>query len=573
MVIKALPLKTVLRQPLPLTMRSQIENSTDAVSVSPSPSGSDAQPTPAQIARRTAREAVIQSPFERAALDVDLDVKPNRFDPPAIRDLRSVASQLDARIEAQQQAEAVMSVAVDVPDQTTPLADALAQACPQSYRERYIYVAHLDRVFDLVTRRLFTTLAVCRMLDGIQPKDVAIQAFILKGATAIRKVDATGYFPGQALIVERLGARHLNTWTPLDFGPMEGDVTPFLAHLAYLFDGGNELVEFVLNWVAHLVQHPETKLATAILLTSAAEGIGKGVLVKMLAVLVGTGNTRFLNAEAIGSDFNDWLTSSTLVIVEEFEDTGRAGFKSKLKGYVTDHEADINAKHVPRFKAENVANFFFSANDAAPLTLSDSDRRFVVHRSRAVPKNESYYADLVTWFDREGRQFVLNLLLTRDLSDFNPHARGPVTDAHHDLVANGRDSQTAYLHEAFDAQEPPFACDLVVIKHVVDHVNSVGRIRLTTRIVEDFLRSIGALRLTGQYRLNHHLKTRNYFWVIRNPDPWAGDVTVEQVRQFYVHPDDQTNGLYSGDLNRVPSSDASMALAVQPRRRLAAVAN
>lgn len=54
-----------------------------------------------------------------------------------------------------------------------------------------------------------------------------------------------------------------------------------------------------------------------------------------------------------------------------------------------------------------------------------------------------------------------------------------------------RDPVVAYLHHALEAQEPPFACPLVVVKHVVDHVNSIGRVRLTTRLVEDFLREVG----------------------------------------------------------------------------------
>lgn len=61
-------------------------------------------------------------------------------------------------------------------------------------------------------------------------------------------------------------------------------MTPFLEHLTYLYDGDEAIVKFVLDWMASLVQKPEQKPATALLLTNEAEGIGKGVKGKMLSV-------------------------------------------------------------------------------------------------------------------------------------------------------------------------------------------------------------------------------------------------------------------------------------------------
>ena len=140
-------------------------------------------------------------------------------------------------------------------------------------------------------------------------------------------------------------------------------------------------------------------------------------------------------------------------------------------------------------------------------------------------------------------------------------SRAPRTRSHQELVVQARDPQIDYLHRAFEAQEPPFACDLVVVKHVVDHVNSVGRVRLTTRNVEDFLRDIGALHLQRQYRLIAGHDGRSHVWAIRQPERWQGEVPVEQVRDAYVHPDDQPALLL--DLQEVPRAP----LAVQPQRR------
>lgn len=61
--------------------------------------------------------------------------------------------------------------------------------------------------------------------------------------------------------------RYLNRWTPRD-QPLEGDVTPFLEHLTYLYDGDEATIKFVLDWMACLVQKPQQKQSSALLLTT-----------------------------------------------------------------------------------------------------------------------------------------------------------------------------------------------------------------------------------------------------------------------------------------------------------------
>ncbi len=191
-------------------------------------------------------------------------------------------------------------------------------------RHRYVHVAQSDQVTDLSTGLTMTPAALARRLDGIQPEDWSIQAYLFASDHGIQKVDAYEFFPNQPQIVEQDGVRYLNRWTPRDFQPLEGDVTPFLEHLTYLYDGDEATIKFVLDWMACLVQKPQQKQSSALLLTSEAEGIGKGIKGQMLAQLVGVNNTRYLSPDALSSDFNDWLASASLVIVEEFEDMGNS---------------------------------------------------------------------------------------------------------------------------------------------------------------------------------------------------------------------------------------------------------
>lgn len=516
---------------------------------------------------RTAREAVANGVFERQA--VGLRSTPCSDDSRELRDVRRMAKTLDERIATAHKQE--IENAVDaMPVPTAAPEKAALKPSPDhtgSLRGRYVWVAQSDLVTDLATDLTLTPSALCRRYDGIQPKDTSIQSYLFAGANAIPKVDAYGYYPGAPQIVQEGGARYLNRWHQRSFEPIAGDVTPFVDHLRYLLDEVDELVNFYLDWLAHLVQFPAIKQSTALLMTSREEGIGKGIAARMFAEVVGLTNTRYLSAEALGSDFNDWLATATLIVVEEYQDIGRRGGPERLKSYITDEIADINPKHAPRYRARNVAHFLLFANDSAPLRLTEHDRRFVVYRSQASPKAEVYYRDLMGWFMNRGRQHVLANLLVRDLSDYRPKGRAPITAAHQDLVVDSRDPVVAYLHHALEAQEPPFANQLVVVKHVVDHVNSVGRVRLTTRIVEDFLRDVNAIRLPRQYRLISGHDGRSNVWVVGNLADWQGDVPVERVRANYVHPDEQAGRLLALAAHSANQPAAVLQLAEQPRRR------
>ena len=72
-------------------------------------------------------------------------------------------------------------------------------------RHRYVHVAQSDQVTDLSTGLTMTPAALARRLDGIQPEDWSIQAYLFASDHGIQKVDAYEFFPNQPQIVEQHG--------------------------------------------------------------------------------------------------------------------------------------------------------------------------------------------------------------------------------------------------------------------------------------------------------------------------------------------------------------------------------
>ncbi|MEI5617276.1 hypothetical protein WB403_50155, partial [Streptomyces brasiliscabiei] len=73
------------------------------------------------------------------------------------------------------------------------------------------------------------------------------------------RADCVTFLPGAPGIIRPAGEAGpilLNMWTPPEIKAAPGTVTPLLDHLWYLLDQDPAAVEFVLDFLAHLVQHP-----------------------------------------------------------------------------------------------------------------------------------------------------------------------------------------------------------------------------------------------------------------------------------------------------------------------------
>lgn len=405
---------------------------------------------------------------------------------------------------------------------------------------RYVSVLDLGCIVDLKTgSHVQAKTLVQHTLDLPREKGQSPMECLFAGERAIRKVDSIAFSPHSEQIFKKDGVTYLNSWTPCEVEPVEGDCTPFLEHVGLLLDNDEEMVKFALNWMAHLVQRPEVKLATALLITSSNQGIGKGRLAHMLKSLVGHKNTSFLNTSGLRSDFNSWVLHTSLAIVEELEDTGRESILAKLKNYITDDQVLLNIKHGAMRNVPMYANFLLFSNSDTPLALHNNDRRFAVHRSEATPRESEYFEQLDEWFERQGgKQATLHFLLTRDLSGFNPKGRAPHSTSRQEMVENGRSPELTYLHSVWEAQETPFRCELLVLKDAEEYIDRVSPYKITQKTLCSFLKEIGAVPF-GQFKLTLGSEGKTRVWAVRNQEAWAEDACVERVRQVYVKPYDQ----------------------------------
>ncbi|WP_363350175.1 primase-helicase family protein [Methylocystis echinoides] len=263
--------------------------------------------------------------------------------------------------------------------------------------------------------------------------------------------EAVEFLPGQSeLSKDGLGRLVLNLWRapPWQIIADAEPPQPLLIHLAYLFDGDQQAVDHILDFMAHLLQRPEERVNHAILLTSEAKGIGKSTLGTIVRRLVGQRNSRVAQSKDLKSSFDGWLVGQLIIQVDEIYEYGNWDLANKLKPIITEPTVSVNIKYGPEMEVQNFARLLMFSNHEAPIDLEEGDRRYFVFNSKAQPKDTLYYEELNAYIDsKEGMNAIYTFLMKRDLSRFKPFAPPPLTEAKKAIIKASGSPLKHYIAE------------------------------------------------------------------------------------------------------------------------------
>lgn len=234
----------------------------------------------------------------------------------------------------------------------------------------------------------------------------------------------------------KCGPACINLFGGLETVPVAGDCQPILDLLRHLCGDIDEIYEWVLDWIAYPLQNLGAKMPTSIIMHG-DEGSGKNLLWEIVRDIYGSYGS-VVGQDQLEDKFNDWISHQLFVIGDEvLSRTEMRHLKGKLKAMISGREIKINTKMMPVRSEENHVNLVFLSNELQPNALDASDRRYCVIWT--PPKAEAaFYQRVVQCRDNGGREAFLHFLMNRGLSQFNPYAAPPVTQAKHDLIDLGR---------------------------------------------------------------------------------------------------------------------------------------
>jgi Family of unknown function (DUF5906) len=296
-----------------------------------------------------------------------------------------------------------------------------------------------------------------------------------------RPVHQMTWIPGEPMIVpDRLvadggwiegpGYKTFNLYRPPTLVPGNArDAGPWLDHCHRVF---GEDAEHVIKWLAHRVQRPHEKINHALVL-GGAQGVGKDTLLEPVKHAVGAWNFVEVTPQHMLGRFNGFVKSVILRVSEarDLGDVDRFSFYDHMKAY-TAAPPDVlrcDEKNLREYAVFNVCGVVITTNHKTDgIYLPADDRRHFVAWCPLTKADftDGYWRTLWSWYEAEGIAHVAAYLDKLDISDFDPKAPPPKTQAFFEIVDSSRAPEDAELADALDQLGWP---DIVTVDNVANH--------------------------------------------------------------------------------------------------------
>lgn len=178
-------------------------------------------------------------------------------------------------------------------------------------------------------------------------------------------------------VINKDGTRSLNTFS--GFPKFEGEdvrlINIFLEHLDNMIEDKG-VIEWMLDYLAHMFQYPGIKPGTALLLLG-HQGVGKSVIIKVLNKLLGD-LSKILTRDLANNNIS--LTNSILVYHDEWSIDFHKDriYYDHLKNVIDTPKIRVSEKYIQPWEASSFCRFIFTSNSMTEVKFPSDDRRFTV---------------------------------------------------------------------------------------------------------------------------------------------------------------------------------------------------
>jgi hypothetical protein len=221
----------------------------------------------------------------------------------------------------------------------------------------------------------------CGYKDG---KPVAFVDVWMNCNDKIKRYDYMDIYPKASLCPSNV----YNIWQPF---VMEKFTEPYvkkdkelkfiLNHIKILCDNDDVVTDFVIKWIAQMIQFPEVK--SYVLTFISNEGAGKGRLMELFSRMMGEKKIHESSTPSrdIWGSFNGLMSAYFLINLNELSKSETKGNEGQMKAMITDGTITINPKGVAQYKTKSYHRFIITTNKEDPVVTKKDDRRNIIIRS------------------------------------------------------------------------------------------------------------------------------------------------------------------------------------------------
>jgi len=310
----------------------------------------------------------------------------------------------------------------------------------------------------------------------------------------------------------------LNTYIGLNAEELEGDVTPFLELGTKLISTEEEssVWEYVLDWIAHLIQKPTEKTSVAIALQGVPGG-GKGSFVEPLLRIVGAYGKRLNGASMATGRFNAVIDQTLLLFLDEVSllDTNKS---DRLKALISEPELTVEPKGKEPRVIKNYSRLILATNDRKIINASKRERRYlIVETGSALAQNTEFFSKYHDWLENNGVEYLLYYLRRRDIRNFNPHC-APKTSVLRESILSSQDTFGRFVINELNKSKPFGGGPLIEVSSIVNQFKAFADRELPNMtqaaarsIVGKRLKELGVPKIKGPSTTCYELKSKTEF--------------------------------------------------------------
>jgi len=276
-----------------------------------------------------------------------------------------------------------------------------------------------ERVFDDETRRM-----------------VGIGDVWLKSPLR-RKFSGVEFAP-EGIPDEVCGNRFFNLWRgfSVEAAPPYPDLADHLKHIPTFADhiltnvarGNRDIAAWVWGWFADLIQHPERKVGTSLVLRG-HQGTGKSKPGEIVGRLLGDHYVKIAKSKHLTGQFNSHMFNCLLLQADEGFWAGDKEAEGVLKDLVTGDVHMLEKKGIDGVQVRNLVRLYVSSNNTWVVPAAFEERRFcVLDVGDGRIQDNDYFARMDAEMEAGGLGHLLAYLQRIDLSQVNLR-KIPMTEA------------------------------------------------------------------------------------------------------------------------------------------------
>ena len=200
-------------------------------------------------------------------------------------------------------------------------------------------------------------------------------------------------------------------------------IKPILSHLKEVLCSDDEIIyDYVLKWIAHIVQKPCDKAGIPVILMKSEQGSGKNLFWDFMGKVIGKKYIVTINdLNILTNKFNGRTEGKLLTLLNEIDNYG-GNFKdnNKLKSILTDVEQHIEPKGREAYKINNYSRSVMLTNNEWAAKISNDDRRFVPMDVSDHKKDDfEYFNKICDSMNDRNAELFFHFLTQIDLTHFN----------------------------------------------------------------------------------------------------------------------------------------------------------